>query len=83
MPKLTKAEAQYGQSNGGDRCADCKWFEHSKPNACEIVEGEIRSSMWCRFFADATHRRGSRLARSQDRQRKEVARMRGKEEPVS
>lgn len=76
MPKLTKEEAEYGSSKGGGRCGDCKWFEVQRPNGCEIVEGQIGVNMWCKFHHDATHRRGSRLSREQDRQRKEVARMR-------
>lgn len=78
MAKLSKQEAQYERAKpGGDRCAECKWFEIERPNGCEIVDGDVASGGWCRFFHDSSHRRGSRLARSQDRQRKEVARMRG------
>ncbi len=78
MPKLSKEEANYGPSKpGGDRCGECKWFEVEKANGCEIVAGDIAVNGWSKFFHDNTHRRGSRLARSQDRQRKEVARMRG------
>ena len=78
MAKKTKEEANYSTSRG-DRCGECKWFEIDGPNKCEIVEGQIGVNMWCKFFHDNAHRRGSRLARSQDRQRKEVARMRMKE----
>jgi hypothetical protein len=77
MAKLTKEEASYTPKSDGDRCGECKWFEIVRANGCEIVDGEIASRAWCKFHHDAAHRRGSRLARSQDRQRKEVARMRG------
>jgi hypothetical protein len=83
MPKKTQQEADYGPSKSdGDRCGDCKWFEIERPNSCEIVDGEIRTNMWSKFFHDSSHRRGSRLARQQDRQRKQVSRMRAKEDDV-
>lgn len=80
MPKLTKEEAEYGPSKGGERCGECRWYETQRPSTCEIVDGAIGVNMVSKFFHDASHRRGSRLSREQDRQRKEVARMRAKKE---
>lgn len=52
---LDKVYAQYGKAkSGGDECRDCRWFK--MPGRCEIVEGKIEPSGWCRFF----HQKGSR-----------------------
>jgi hypothetical protein len=79
VPKLTKQEADYGKAKpDGDRCGECKWFEIERPNTCEIVEGDIQVNGWSKFWHDNSHRRGSRLARQQDRQRHQVTSMREK-----
>ncbi|RWB02237.1 MAG: twin-arginine translocation signal domain-containing protein [Mesorhizobium sp.] len=44
-----KPVALYQDSpNKGRRCGGCKHF--LKPNACEIVAGEISPDGWCRFY---------------------------------
>lgn len=43
-----KSVARYQNSpNKGRRCGGCTHF--LKPNACEIVAGEISPNGWCRF----------------------------------
>lgn len=83
MPKKTQEEANYGRAKpDGDRCGECKWFEVEGPNLCEIVDGDIRVNGLSKFFHDNSHRRGSRLARQQDRQRHQVMSMREKDMQV-
>lgn len=44
-----KSVARYQSSpNQGRRCGGCSHF--LRPNACEIVAGEISPDGWCRFY---------------------------------
>jgi hypothetical protein len=79
VAKKTKQEADYGKAKSdGDRCGECKWFEVERAYSCEIVDGDIQVNGWCKYHHDNSHRRGSRLARQQDRQRHQVTSMREK-----
>jgi len=47
--KLSQAAAEYqSRPRNGLTCAACSLFR--KPRACEVVEGDISPSGWCRFF---------------------------------
>jgi hypothetical protein len=49
--KLAKSYAEYGQAKkGGDQCQECRWFR--MPSSCELVEGSISPTGWCRFFTE-------------------------------
>lgn len=61
MAKKAKAAAQYGPGHPDAHCGICRHFE--KPDACEIVAGVIKPSMWCKFFA----RRRTRAQRLYDK----------------
>jgi hypothetical protein len=43
--------------NGGQRCADCRYFRASS-RTCQLVAGEISPNGWCRFFARVRTRGG-------------------------
>jgi hypothetical protein len=48
--KMTRQQAEYQDAPDGIySCAMCTLFE--KPNACKLVEGEIRADGWCKAFA--------------------------------
>ena len=47
--KVPPAAAQYGPGMKSAHCGICQHF--LKPNACEIVAGPIRPSMWCIYFS--------------------------------
>ena len=44
-----QAAAYQNSPNGGQRCADCRFFNASN-RSCQIVAGEISPNGWCRFF---------------------------------
>jgi hypothetical protein len=47
--KMSKAEAAYqDQPKNGLACAACTLFR--PPRACQVVEGDISPSGWCKFF---------------------------------
>ena len=47
--KMGKDAAAYQTSpRGGLSCAGCTFFR--KPDVCEVVEGPVSSSGWCRLF---------------------------------
>lgn len=48
--KVSKADAKYqDQPKGQQRCEICVNFQ--PPNACKLVDGEIKPTGWCQFFA--------------------------------
>jgi hypothetical protein len=48
--KLSKREAEYQDSPKDIRmCATCTLFE--PPNSCQLVEGEVTPTGWCKVFA--------------------------------
>ena len=48
--KITKLEANYvSQSSSRNICKDCDHYRY--PNSCEIVEGFISPSGWCKYFS--------------------------------
>jgi len=47
--KMSRAAAQYQDTpRGGLSCVGCTFFR--RPNACQVVEGEISPNGWCRLF---------------------------------
>jgi len=49
---MTRQQAEYqDRPNGIYNCSLCTLFV--KPNACKVVEGEIRENGWCKAFAMA------------------------------
>jgi hypothetical protein len=52
VTKVSKASVDYGPGHpNGDHCGVCRHFEVEAPEHCEIVEGRILASMWCKRFA--------------------------------
>ena len=47
VKKRTKASVDYSKG-GHDHCGVCVHFQ--PPDACERVEGKIRSDYWCKLF---------------------------------
>ena len=48
--KVSKVDAKYqDQPKGQQRCEICANFQ--PPNACKLVDGEIKPNGWCQFFA--------------------------------
>lgn len=49
VEKITKAQADYGQPNDGEKgtCADCR---HFSDNACALVDGKIDPEFRCDHF---------------------------------
>jgi hypothetical protein len=48
-PKRSKESVNYSKGSTAEHCGICKHFQ--TPNACELVEGHIVPSFWCRLFA--------------------------------
>jgi hypothetical protein len=49
QPKVSKAEAEYqDQPKNGLACAACTLFR--PPRSCQVVQGDISPSGWCKFF---------------------------------
>jgi len=49
--KMSKADAMYtDNSRGGEKCKNCVHFIN--PKYCEIVDGTINPSGWCRYFEE-------------------------------
>jgi hypothetical protein len=47
--KMSKAEAEYqDRPKNGLACAACTLFR--PPRSCQVVQGEISPSGWCKFF---------------------------------
>lgn len=46
--KRTKESVNYSMGNEAEHCGICKHFQ--LPNACELVDGHIVPSYWCRLF---------------------------------
>jgi len=48
--KMTKVQASYKKSDApkAHSCGICEYFD--KPDACKLVEGEIRPEYGCKFF---------------------------------
>jgi hypothetical protein len=47
--KVSQAEAEYqDRPKGGLACAACTLFR--PPRSCEVVQGDISPSGWCKFF---------------------------------
>lgn len=54
LAQQSKQAAGYQDSpNGGQRCADCQFF-NSRNRSCQLVAGEISPSGWCRFYRRET-----------------------------
>lgn len=49
--KRTQSSVGYSKGHADAHCGICKHFE--RPNACQLVEGHIVPSYWCRLFAKA------------------------------
>ena len=47
--KRSKESVNYSKGSMAEHCGICKHFQ--TPNACELVEGHIVPSFWCRLFA--------------------------------
>jgi hypothetical protein len=48
-PKTSQAEARYQATpRGGLSCVGCTFFR--RPRFCQVVEGEVSPSGWCRLF---------------------------------
>jgi hypothetical protein len=48
-PRLSRAQARYqDRPRGGISCVACSFFR--KPRSCQVVEGDISPSGWCRLF---------------------------------
>jgi hypothetical protein len=47
--KRSQASVNYSKGSTAEHCGICKHFQ--VPNACELVEGHIVPSYWCRLFA--------------------------------
>ena len=48
--KMAQAAASYqGSPKGGHQCDNCSLFQ--PPASCQLVEGNISSSGWCKFWA--------------------------------
>ena len=49
--KFTKDEVEYeSPAKGKQHCADCKHFQVLAPKHCEIVQGIIQPSDWCKKY---------------------------------
>jgi hypothetical protein len=47
--KMTRAAAQYQETpRGGLSCVGCTFFR--RPRSCQVVEGDISPTGWCRLF---------------------------------
>jgi hypothetical protein len=47
--KMSKAEAEYqDRPKNGLACAACTLFR--PPRSCQVVQGDISPSGWCKFF---------------------------------
>ena len=47
--KMQKTAAQYQETPKGDqRCDNCGLFQ--QPNACQVVDGDISPSAWCKLW---------------------------------
>jgi hypothetical protein len=47
--QMSKAEAEYqDRPKNGLACAACTLFR--PPSSCQVVEGDISPSGWCKFF---------------------------------
>jgi hypothetical protein len=49
--KRTQKSVNYSKGNMKEHCGICAHF--LPPHACELVEGHIVPSYWCRLFAKA------------------------------
>lgn len=47
--KRSKESVNYSKGTMSEHCGICKHFQ--TPNGCELVEGHIVPSFWCRLFA--------------------------------
>jgi hypothetical protein len=48
-PKMSRAAAQYqDRPRGGLSCVGCTFFR--RPRSCQVVEGDISPSGWCKLF---------------------------------
>jgi hypothetical protein len=47
--KRSKESVNYSKGSMAEHCGICKHFQTQ--NACELVEGHIVPSFWCRLFA--------------------------------
>jgi len=47
--KMKQPSVEYQDSPKGDqKCSNCSLFQ--EPNACTLVDGDISSEGWCRFW---------------------------------
>ena len=46
--KRSKESVNYSKGSMSESCGICKHFQ--TPNSCELVEGHIVPSFWCRLF---------------------------------
>jgi len=52
--KTSKAAANYQSSpKGGLRCSGCRFFS-ARNKSCQLVDGEISPSGWCKFYKAAS-----------------------------
>ena len=49
--KRTKESVNYSKGNAEEHCGICRHY--IEPNGCELVEGHIVPSFWCRLFKRA------------------------------
>jgi hypothetical protein len=48
-PKMSHEAAQYqDRPRGGLNCGGCTFFR--RPRSCQVVEGDISPSGWCKLF---------------------------------
>jgi hypothetical protein len=59
--KRSKESVNYSKGSMAEHCGICKHFQ--TPNACELVEGHIVPSFWCRLFAKSKISRAGALRR--------------------
>lgn len=52
VEKQDKKSVEYSKGMASEHCGICRHFQ--EPNACELVEGEIAPSYWCKLFANET-----------------------------
>jgi high potential iron-sulfur protein len=47
--KMAQKAAEYqGTPKGDQQCSNCSLFE--EPNACQLVDGEVSPTGWCKFW---------------------------------
>ena len=57
--KRSQTSVNYSKGNPAEHCGICRHF--LLPNACELIEGHIVPSYWCRLFAKAKMTTGKHI----------------------